>query len=321
MTQEGFYLHPMLCLTVFRGAGKSHGRSTWSSKAELQDYISFVGFFMYYLSNLYPPVPNSNAFDHYYMLAPILSGVPSARPPANLLLAGYSYGALLTRYLPNVPAMLGRFSKVLRSSTEAEIRMRAARLATVTIIDVSAWQQHNQPGAPNVSAALSFNEDWKRHRQEDLDLLQAPFVRKEKRNSWPDEEYGHDPSDDDYISRVDVPNPMTHYLLISLLLEPAASFCTRFQKLGNLAVDILDNKFLYNRTLAIHGEKDRITSLKKVGYWSEEIEENSMGRFRLDYVEDVGHFWREELEWKSLTLAIEKWTHHWLEDRSGLILD
>ena len=306
--------------------GKSKGKSTWSSKAELQDYISFVGFFMYYLSNLYPPVPGSDSFDDYFSLAPVLSGVPATRPPAHLLLAGYSYGALLTRHLPGVTSLLNRFSKVLKTSTEAEIRMRASRLAIVTTIDIlsrplrgardsqrtredrTPEAQNGQAGAPETATP-----DWPHERKEHLKILQTPFVRKEKKNSWPDQQFGMGPSDDDYIARVDVPTPKAHYLLISLLLEPVSLMCTGFRKLAIADEDGVDYKFLDNTTLVLHGAKDRWTSWAKLCKWSDYFEDNSGGKFRVAENVDVGHFWQKEND-DDLRVIIRQWVLKWLID-------
>ncbi|KAL8718414.1 MAG: hypothetical protein Q9225_004442 [Loekoesia sp. 1 TL-2023] len=313
----------------YLGVGKSKGKSTWSSKAELQDYISFVGFFMYYLSNLYPPIPGSESFDNYFSLAPVLSGVPATRPPAHLLLAGYSYGALLTRYLPNIPALLGRFSNVLKTSTEAEIRMRASRLAIVTTIDILSRPLHGAressrsrkgkaPEIHNGHATVpdTTHQDWSEEKNAHIKLLQRPFVRKEKKNSWPDQQFGTGPYDEDFIGRVEIPTPKTHYLLVSLLLEPISLFCTGFRKLVDADEDRLDIKFLYNTTLVLHGEKDRFTSLAKVAYWGSEIAENSEGRFQMIRVPKAGHFWREKNDYLDLRRSINLWVLGWLNDET-----
>ncbi|KAL8933806.1 MAG: hypothetical protein Q9216_006207 [Gyalolechia sp. 2 TL-2023] len=305
-----------------RGAGKSKGKSTWSSKAELQDYISFVGFFMYYLSNLHPPIPEAE--DDFYSLAPVVSGVPVARPPAHLLLAGYSFGAVLTRHLPNVPAVLGRFAKVLKTSTEAEIRMRATRLAAVTTIDLLLRKYNGAEarrtlkgkapdrGDNRAAAPEQTITDWVEERKEFLILLQSPFVRVEKRDSWPDEVLSVGPDDEDFVTRVDIPTPKSHYLLVSLLLEPLSLLCTGLRKLVDADEDRLDYKFLYNTTLVVHGGKDPFTSVKKIGYWGVEIKEHSDGRFKSVKVAKAGHFWRDKEEYLDLRWCIYQWVRSWL---------
>ncbi|KAL9026775.1 MAG: hypothetical protein Q9196_004616 [Gyalolechia fulgens] len=308
-----------------RGAGKSKGKSTWSGKAELQDYISFVGFFVYYLSNLHPPISESE--DDFYSLAPALSGVPAARPQAHLILAGYSFGALLTRHLPNIPAVLGRFAKVLKSSTEAEIRMRATSLAAVTNIDLLCRKfngarnsrrvlKGKAPDRGDHRAAVSEQtlKDWLEEKKQYLLLLQKPFVRKEKRNSWANEDDDAGPDDDDFVARVDIPTPKSHYLLVSLILEPVSLVCTGLRKLVDADEDRLDYKFLYSTTLVVHGGKDRLTSLKKIAYWGSEIKDNSDGRFKMLQIANAGHFWRDKEDYLDLRWCIHQWVLGWLNN-------
>lgn len=312
-------------LITRRGVGRSGGKSTWSSKAELQDYISFVGFFMYYLSNLHPAIPEAE--DDFYALAPVISGVPAARPPANLLLAGYSFGALLTRHLPQVPVILGRFAKVLKTSTEAEIRVRASKLAAVTTIDLLCRKftsrkesrrisKGKAPDRGNGATPVSEKtlQDWIEEKKGYLALVQSPFERKEKRNSWADEDIDLPPSDEDFLPRVDIPTPKSHYLLVSLILEPLSLFTTGFRRLRDTHEDHLDEKFLYNTTLVIHGGKDRVTSLRKIADWGVELTDNSDGRFTNMRYDKGGHFWRDEDDYMVLRWEISRWVSRWVND-------
>ncbi|KAL8644556.1 MAG: hypothetical protein Q9210_007196 [Variospora velana] len=318
----------------FRGVGKSGGKATWTSKAELQDYISFVGFFMYYLSNVYPPVEGSESFDNHFPLQPILSGVPAIRPPAHLVLAGYSYGALMTRYLPNVPAMLRRFSRVLETSTEAEIRSRAAELATVTQIDILSpppiaarevrsrskgkGKGKGEERARDSGSLDSVPTDWLGEKETLMRVLQTPFKRKETKNSWPDRGMGFSPCEEDFIAHVHVPTPKTHYLLVSLLLEPLAAFCTGFRKFGRLDVDgdSLDEKFLHNATLVVHGKKDRLTSIVKIEKWADWRMVDSEERFQIVGVADSGHFWGDGKAVKTLKAVIGMWVQKHVREES-----
>lgn len=272
---------------------------------------------MYYLSNVYPPIEESQSFDDYFPLAPIISGVPATRPPAHLILAGYSYGALLTRFLPRVPVLLGRFAKVLKTSTEAEIRLRAAKLAAVTHIDILSRPlyglreshktrkgKERERGNRPRGQLEETPRDWTVEKDGHMQYLQKPFVRKQKRDSWPDQHNELGPDADDYIARVYVPTPKTHYLLISLLLEPLASFCTGFRILGDTE---LDTKFLYNSTMMLHGEKDRLTSFKKLSFWADDLVEDSEGKCNVVGVENSGHFWRDKKAIESLKFSIGFW--------------
>lgn len=234
--------------------------------------------------------------------------------------------ALLTRFLPRVPVMLNRFSKVLKTSTEAEIRSRASRLASVTTIDILSRPLYRaresrkkgkgkQPvrGYDHATRSERTSTNWAEERDEHMRYLGKPFVRKEKKNSWPDQHKGADPEDEDYADRVDVPTPKTHYMLISLLLEPAALFCTGFRKLGDPQ---LDTKLMFNTTLVLHGEKDRLTSMAKVSNWATPLVLDGKGKFFLVMVESSGHSWRKGEPVEDLKAVIAKWLLDQLEDES-----
>ncbi|KAL8685447.1 MAG: hypothetical protein Q9224_005814 [Gallowayella concinna] len=295
------------------GAGKSKGRSSWDSKAELQDYITFVAFFMYYLNGVYSPVPGDKPFDDFYGLTPVLSGVPATRPPANLVLGGYAYGALLTRHLPHVPAILGRFSKALKTSTEAEIRLRAATLAAATVIDIldsdrvpSAHESHSS------QTKLLEYEDKAAVKRKHMAFLQTPFVRTVDKFSWPGKELGDLPEDDDYISRVDVPLPKTHYMLISLLLGPLASAATGFKKLSSMEIYQLDEKFMHNTSCVIHGEKDKVSSVIKMRDWVDDIVGKSKGECQAIEIAGVGHSWQGKKANAKLLSNVRVWVHSFI---------
>jgi hypothetical protein len=136
---------------VCRGAGTSKGRTSWQSKAEQDDYISFLGFLLFYLHHLRPPsIPKQfeqSNFNHSDPELHDLSPIPSQSVPAFkfptptsgpqnpntqplLLLSGYSYGALITTLLPPIiSSVIVPFQAPIRGSPHAEIRMRASFLA------------------------------------------------------------------------------------------------------------------------------------------------------------------------------------------------
>ncbi|CAL8576759.1 hypothetical protein XPA_002624 [Xanthoria parietina] len=273
-----------------RGAGNSKGKSTWTSKAELQDYISFVGFFLYYLSGVYPPYSVIGPFDDLSGSTPISSDLAPIRPPARLFLAGYSYGALLTKYLPHVPVILSQFSRALKTSSQAEIRRRAYRLAFITATDLPSPAYLASIEFFNPSAKQMLQEKVKDHRNE----LKTPFVRIQAKDSWPNQHLGGDPSDEDYTARVEVPPPITHYLLVSMLLGPAASFVTGFRKLAGGDMKTLDEKFQYNPTAIIHGDWDKITSESRLSDWLADIEDRTEGKCHVRGVHGAGHSWKEK---------------------------
>ncbi|CAD6448284.1 8ff88f70-bc29-41f3-9d37-a353152a37b6 [Sclerotinia trifoliorum] len=140
----------------FRGAGSSKGHTSWSSLPEQNDYISFIGFIVTYLHHLTVPYSSSapsftQSDPQLQDLAPIRSqgplettndsssgkNTPAGSSPGGfeaqpiLLLAGYSYGTLITINLdPSLLAILAPFQQPVSGSPFADIRSRARFLAT-----------------------------------------------------------------------------------------------------------------------------------------------------------------------------------------------
>ncbi|KAH6664713.1 hypothetical protein B0J14DRAFT_244545 [Halenospora varia] len=191
----------------FRGAGSSKGRTSWQSKAEQNDYISFIGFVVYYISLLsIPPIsPKPIEQPHFTRSEPEfhdLTPVPSqALPPPHtrndsrylsptlslssgtarketqnaqnleprLLLAGYSYGALVTSCLPAIlTSMLAPFQNPQPGSAHAEIRLRAECLA----------RQQNQIIDTQISSLLQAYRHRRGRSQQINDMLSSPRSRK-----------------------------------------------------------------------------------------------------------------------------------------------
>ncbi|KAL8871740.1 MAG: hypothetical protein Q9174_002489 [Haloplaca sp. 1 TL-2023] len=293
-----------------RGARPSHGKSTWRAKAELQDYVSFVGFFLYYMSGVSSPMDGPLAFDTAFPLDRNLASPHSARPPALLVLGGYSYGAMLVRHLPNVPSMLSEFSKPLRTSTHAVIRERASRLAIATVIDIhtGSWTgvvvdtrpmptrhtstRHTSSSAERSTGGKEIVAAYSNTEQEELTeglyqarratikaehmrVLGSPFIRKKKWSLWPEKHLRQRqvaPSEEDFLPQVDVPPPTTQYLLISLPFGLPASLATGFKQLTpENQMAAMDAKFFHCHTMITTGKKDRISKRESIEEWAEPL--------------------------------------------------
>lgn len=189
----------------FRGAGNSKGRTSWQSKPEQNDYISFIGFMIYYLYHLCPPpVPLLLRHPDYTQSDPSLhdlSPIPSQAVPVShqdhisqylsptsrtstsaleetkqnsnsktrLLLAGYSYGALITCSLPPIiSSIISPFQAPAPNSPQAEIRLRACSLAS----------QQNNLMAVRVHSLLSQANPRGRTLQIEDNKLSSPKTRK-----------------------------------------------------------------------------------------------------------------------------------------------
>ncbi|KAK3690303.1 hypothetical protein B0T22DRAFT_191411 [Podospora appendiculata] len=130
----------------FRGAHGSAGRTSWTAKAEREDYMSVVGFVFHYVHYLDPFRPSLLAHiktNNEGHMSPPASPSPLSRtlsdvsspslPPAKevpiLLLGGYSYGSMITCQLPAIGTILAPFNTPAYGSSAAEIRLRAQHLA------------------------------------------------------------------------------------------------------------------------------------------------------------------------------------------------
>ncbi|KAI2792339.1 hypothetical protein POX_b02376 [Penicillium oxalicum] len=87
----------------FRGAGGSGGRTSWTGKPELGDYVAVYGFMLRYLHHLHTA----------------LSVEPTTRlgGAIHLIIGGYSFGSLIASHVPTLDVMLDLFSGARRSET------------------------------------------------------------------------------------------------------------------------------------------------------------------------------------------------------------
>ncbi|KAL4974880.1 Alpha/Beta hydrolase protein [Aspergillus desertorum] len=92
----------------FRGAGGSHGRTSWTAKPELADYVSFYGFMMLYLRCLKLQL----------QLATNHEGI-------HLILGGYSYGSLIASHLPASEVVADIIQDAIQGTPAHEIFLTA----------------------------------------------------------------------------------------------------------------------------------------------------------------------------------------------------
>ncbi|KKA26790.1 hypothetical protein TD95_003162 [Thielaviopsis punctulata] len=109
----------------FRGASGSVGRTSWTAKPERSDYMSMVGFIIYYIHYLDPYHNKEKLILGRHNSA--FKGVHNNKP--TLILGGYSYGSMITCQLPPLSEILSLFESPPSGSPVAEIRTRAKHLA------------------------------------------------------------------------------------------------------------------------------------------------------------------------------------------------
>lgn len=115
----------------------------------MDDYVSMIGFVLFYLHHLKPPCRKSSG-DSYEQFGGARSPISTqVLPPLDqhfelrtnapaganrtsqplLLLSGYSYGSLITTYLPPTSTIVSSFAAALPGTAKSEIRLRAQHLA------------------------------------------------------------------------------------------------------------------------------------------------------------------------------------------------
>ncbi|KAK2017207.1 hypothetical protein LZ32DRAFT_40888 [Colletotrichum eremochloae] len=115
----------------FRGASGSAGRTSWTAKPERSDYMSFVGFMVYYMHFLDPFSPSASRLQATTSSPSPPDAQPNPSPSQHplLLLGGYSYGAMITTQIPPMAQILAQFKLPPAGSAAADIRLRAQHLA------------------------------------------------------------------------------------------------------------------------------------------------------------------------------------------------
>ncbi|KAL3466039.1 Alpha/Beta hydrolase protein [Aspergillus heterothallicus] len=117
----------------FRGAGDSEGRTSWTAKPELADYVSFYGFMILYLRLLRLKVASRLRSS-------------STESGVHLILGGYSYGSLVASHLPSSEMVTHIFSDTIQGSPIYEIFLVARTVC-------AQWEGEQSPPAESTQSA------------------------------------------------------------------------------------------------------------------------------------------------------------------------
>ncbi|KAH8176759.1 prolyl oligopeptidase [Sarocladium implicatum] len=306
----------------FRGAGDSAGRTSWTGRSETEDYISVIGFIIYYIHYL-DPFGRISPADHG-SLHP--EAAPTARPPhPRLIIGGYSYGSIITIQLPPLEAILQRFASPLSGSAAAQIRLRAQHLATQfneilgsareamlnhrnrsygsTSLRVGGDEDSGTPRRSSDMERRSFSLEAEEKVRKGLhDLLRRHKDRPE--DAHPTKSAANDQNevlaDEKLAPLSDLTIPRPSYLLISpvhglvkhLALMNFWSSATSHSHSARLEPG--EEKLVRNPTLAVYGTRDSFVSVSKLRTWSTRLSSQPDSQFSAVEAENGGHFWVEE---------------------------
>jgi len=325
-----------------RGAESSKGRTSWSGKPELHDYISFIGFLTYYMIALRLPgtagtVPNSPEESLCRISTGTVlenAGTPSKRH-LKLILGGYSYGSLIASHLPAIDEILKRFADAQKGTAEAEIRLRASDLAAQWNQDAQLHQEihrgrslraHGDLSLPaNSMSTVVGGEECEpgsrrpsRESRRSMSAVRRSFERTRKGlGKYSSNECRVSLESEGRLSSTPLQTPQVCYLLISPRLPPISSLATMFTRLPapRFRQGLLNDSPTHDvreilhrcETLAIYGSKDLFTSRKKLRAWSEALSARPDSRFHFHEVLNAGHFWRQEGVEAEMRRTIRQW--------------
>ncbi|KAI2463482.1 Alpha/Beta hydrolase protein [Annulohypoxylon bovei var. microspora] len=297
----------------FRGASSSCGRTSWTSKPERADYMSVTGFLVHYVHYLRPPEHNLNP---------------------TLLLAGYSYGAMVTLQLPPLDSFLSDFASPPTHTALADIRLRAQHLAEQQVV------MSTTPSSPRKSLGLRIGgeEDTTSPRTRERSRSRLPSPDREERirkgvkeilsrHRLIHRKHNHHNSVGQ-SGRVEHNEPCLEsvdnlilfrcaFLLVSPPLgivtnlatmsfsNPLASWSRRrkgtpppptgnHREITRREEAEAEMKLIRNPTLIVFGDQDGFLAIKKMRDWIVQLDSSEGSQFHHVEVSGAGHFWIEE---------------------------
>ncbi|KAF2254556.1 hypothetical protein BU26DRAFT_514441 [Trematosphaeria pertusa] len=312
----------------FRGAHGSKGRTSWSGRPELDDYISFAAFFMHYLSYLHPLPASDAVFTpdqspvSQKQSSADLSRSPTEQSPV-LVLAGYSYGSLILKHLPPVPSILQPFANPASGSAADEILLRAHKLADESNLEwINAArdnerQKRSRGHEGKLSVTVGGEETSPEKRRSSREIRRSLDGRRSLDLSGRLRSLSHrrrkeglpqTPTESSTAS-LTITVPDVKYLLISPLMPPVSTLAAPVlgYKFWNKSHGVCQEVVAKHVSLAIFGDHDIFTSAKKVRDWAERLKSESGSRFSSVEIAGAGHFWHEHGAEEKLRTALREW--------------
>jgi pimeloyl-ACP methyl ester carboxylesterase len=253
-----------------------------------------------------------------------------------LILAGYSYGSMITSHLPGIDCVVRLFSSAAAGSAESEIQLRASHLSSQTLRELEARQERDrsrrtlrlsasqsnlassQPSPSVIGGFESEAAERRIDRRRSLDVRKSLDRVREKIHVRPHrladgtKEAEGDTADD---GKLNIIHPQIYYLLVSPVLPPIATFATFFSTLSFKGQEtekhVSRNNFNVEiakcPSLAVYGSRDPFTAVKKLRAWAREVSMVPGSLFEHHEVEGAGHFWRETGVLEQMEKHIKEW--------------
>lgn len=322
------------CETYLGRRSSADRRYSGQAKPEIDDYVSFIGFFVHYMDGLRQSAshsPSERIFEP--TLSPIQSACNTASEPdaaaiqgIRLVLGGYSYGALITMQLPTLDVILKRFQSVTKGTAEAESRLRAVSLAAQWSKDAHLQHEKRQVrragsyekirnSARSMAVAMGGDESEPGSRghshdsRRSLDAVRRSVEKGRRRSGLKRHYYmmSEEALIEESLTSTNVPTPQIYYLLISPPLHLVTTLITMFSGLIRMNTTSSEEKICCSPTLMLYGDKDFFTSQKRYRKWAEVLVAKPGSRFQFHEVAGAGHLYRENGVESEMRTCIREW--------------
>lgn len=292
--------------------------------------MTFVGFIIHYVHNLDPFRRRSDtALSSPRISDPNLTNL-QYEPPV-LLLAGYSYGAMVTTHLPPLDAVLKPFISPSVDSDAAQIRLRAEHLAEQQNVVLgsarSAMTTHSshrsrsnlgvrvggdEGGSPRKSHESHGRRSFSLDAEDRLRRGVSELIGKTRAGRHGHRLFHHIPVvpseetpksnevDDKALPMANIIIPLPAYLMVSPLQGLVTHLATMSLVPSALAKakdpedEAAEEKLVRHPSLAIYGDKDVFVPATKLRAWADRLSAQPGSQFHAEEIATAGHFWAEE---------------------------
>lgn len=330
-----------LVLTLMqRGAVGSPGKTTWTGRAELADYVSIEAFMICYLACLRKPQNFDSISPRHEAGPPAVDAEGVKKSPTDpaqhansscgrVICAGYSYGSIMARRAPTGDALADSLLKATAGSVEEEVFLRAAHLANLhhekSALEqrgradsspgaVAMGGQENAQGASRVSREHSHHSFKLENIRDRIEIFRNRSKSGRVEGSQIQNETTRELKILERLSDLE-----TSYLLISPPLSFGVSLITAFagwafeSKVGSfrhLATSTKgdpEDRLVHHQSFAVWGERDVLQSSHHLRKWANDLEARKDSAFTWREIPRAGHFWREEGVIPELKQAVTEW--------------
>ncbi|PGH10314.1 hypothetical protein GX51_00071 [Blastomyces parvus] len=327
----------------FRGASESAGRTSWSARPELSDYVTVYGFLLYYLLGIDPESirePLAESGNHQTPPVPDTQQTTGGSERLEIILAGYSYGSMIASHLPPVEVVLRLFASPAAGSSIAEILHQAEDLSTLWNLEAKLELSSQTPtlqgsscdGRRKLSQCVSMGSSAESSgKQSSMDRgasirhsiersrrrLRARFLRG---HGVENRAMDASSSASGGVGEIahNMRTPAVSFLLISPVIPPITNFMTLslFGPRINLDVTLAgmrvkstpsEEQLSTHRTLAVYGNNDMFASARKLRKWAMNLKEAPGSMFEFVEIDTAGHFWLEEGTEAQMRTAVREW--------------